>query len=222
MGIAPFWLLNGTSLNSVNALLALNRRICKCFFTCKSLYFALKGHSWCRSTAAQRLIKFSNLFACPLNLLTPHLVTQWGDECSGVNAVPLVSVLQTRSSRMFVFKMKRNLDTVKYLLWYKDWLHHRPYALTSRHVSITTTPCWGSRLVALHARVVLEERWRSQPLSQCAGPGKRPGGKLACRGWLSLIAAMLGDGAHDSASLKWGPKNMRTGWHFCDVICINE
>ena len=50
-----------------------------------------------------------------------------------------------------------------------------------RHVYITTTPCWGSRLVALRARVVLEERWRSQPLSQCAGPG-RPGG-MACRGW---------------------------------------
>ena len=40
-----------------------------------------------------------------------------------------------------------------------------------RHVSITTTPCWGSRLVALRARVVLAERIGAQPLSQCAGPG---------------------------------------------------
>ena len=30
---------------------------------------------------------------------------QWGVECSGVNTVPLVSVLQTRSSRMFVFEV---------------------------------------------------------------------------------------------------------------------
>ena len=30
-----------------------------------------------------------------------------------------------------------------------------------RQVSITTTPCWGSRLVALRASAVLEERWLS-------------------------------------------------------------
>ena len=65
-----------------------------------------------------------------------------------------------------------------------------------RHVSITTTPCWGSRLVALRARVLLEEHWRSQPLSQCAGPG-RPGG-MACRGWPT--GCMLGDSARESAS----------------------
>ena len=81
-----------------------------------------------------------------------------------------------------------------------------------RHVSITTTPCWGSRLVALRARVVLEERWRSQPLSQCAGPG-RPGG-TGCRGWPA--GCLLGDGACDSAS--FGPQHV--GAPFCDVICI--
>ena len=81
-----------------------------------------------------------------------------------------------------------------------------------RHVSITTTPCWGSRLVALRARVVLAERIGAQPLSQCAGPGQ-PGG-MACRGWSS--GCMLGDGARGSATFDpqraWAP--------FCDVMCI--
>ena len=36
----------------------------------------------------QRQFKFSNPFASPLNPLTPHSATQWGKECSGVNAVP--------------------------------------------------------------------------------------------------------------------------------------
>ena len=40
-----------------------------------------------------------------------------------------------------------------------------------RHVSMTMTPCWGSRLVVLRARVVLAEHVGAQPLSQCAGPG---------------------------------------------------
>ena len=83
-----------------------------------------------------------------------------------------------------------------------------------RHVSITTTPCWGSRLVALRARVVLAERIGAQPLSQCAGPGQ-PGG-MACRGWSS--GCMLGDGARGSATFDpqraWAP--------FCDVICIRS
>ena len=83
-----------------------------------------------------------------------------------------------------------------------------------RHVSITATPCWGSRLVALRARVVLEERWRSQPLSQCTGPGQ-PGG-MACRGWPA--GCMLGDGARDSAS--FDPQH--AGAPFCDVICIRS
>ena len=83
-----------------------------------------------------------------------------------------------------------------------------------RHVSITTTPCWGSRLIALHARVVLEARWRSRPLSQCAGPG-RPGG-MACRGWPAGF--MLGDGARGSAS--FDPQH--AGAPFCDVICIRS
>ena len=91
--------------------------------------------------------------------------------------------------------------------WTIDLMHWR-------HVSITTTPCWGSRLVALRARVVLEERWRSQPLSQCAGPG-RPGG-MACRGWPA--GCMLGDGARDSASSD--PQHV--GASFCDVICIRS
>ena len=48
--------------------------------------------------------KFSHPFACPLNPLTPHSVTQWGEIVRESSRVPLVSVLQTRSSRMFVFK----------------------------------------------------------------------------------------------------------------------
>ena len=84
-----------------------------------------------------------------------------------------------------------------------------------RHVSITTTPCWGSRLVALRARVVLAERILALSLcSQCAGPGQ-PGG-MACRGWPS--GCMLGDGARGSATFDpqraWAP--------FCDVICIRS
>ena len=81
-----------------------------------------------------------------------------------------------------------------------------------RHVSITMTPCWGSRLVALRTRVVLAERIGAQPLSQCAGPGQ-PGG-MACRGWPS--GCMLGDGARGSTS--FDPQH--AGAPFCDVICI--
>ena len=58
-----------------------------------------------RDRGPRRKFKFSNPFACPLNPLTPHLGTQWGEEYSGVNVVPLVSRLQTRSSQMFVFKV---------------------------------------------------------------------------------------------------------------------
>ena len=38
------------------------------------------------------------------------------------------------------------------------------------HISITTTPCWGSRLVALRARAVLEERWLSVSARARASP----------------------------------------------------
>ena len=86
-----------------------------------------------------------------------------------------------------------------------DLMHWRP-------VSITTTPCWGSRLVALRARVVLAEHIGAQPLSQCAGPGQ-PGG-MACRGWPA--GCMLGDGTRGSAS--FDPQH--AGAPFCDVICI--
>ena len=90
-------------------------------------------------------------------------------------------------------------------IWKIDLMHWR-------HVSITTTPCWGSRLVALRACVVLAERIGAQPLSQCAGLGQ-PGG-MACRGWAS--GCMLGDSARGSAS--FDPQH--TGAPFCDVICI--
>ena len=83
-----------------------------------------------------------------------------------------------------------------------------------RHVSITMTPFWGSRLVALRARIVLAERIGTQPLSQCAGPGQ-PGG-MACSGWPS--GCMLGDGARGSAT--FDPQRAWTP--FCDVICIRS
>ena len=80
-----------------------------------------------------------------------------------------------------------------------------------RHVSITTTPCWGSRLVALHARAVLEERWLSVGARARAGPAV-----WHCRGWPA--GCMLGDGACDSAS--FDPQH--AGAPFCDVICIRS
>ena len=104
---------------------------------------------------------------------------------------------------------------------YEDRIHHaarrRAFAccidlMHWHHTSIITTPCWGSRLVALRARAVLEERWLS--LSRCAGPG-RPGG-MACRGWSA--GCMLGDGARNNAS--FDPQH--AGAPFCDVICIRS
>ena len=81
-----------------------------------------------------------------------------------------------------------------------------------RHVSITTTPCWGSRIVALRAHVLLAERIGAHPLSQCAHPGQLGG--EACRGLPS--ECMLGDGARGVPRLT--PNT--TGAPFCDVICI--
>ena len=97
------------------------------------------------------------------------------------------------------------------MLWYRysisectviDLMHWR-------HVSITTTQCWGSRHVALQlrARVVLAEHIGAQPLSQCTGPGQ-PGG-MACQGWPS--GCMLGSASFDSR---------HAVVPFCDVICI--
>ena len=81
-----------------------------------------------------------------------------------------------------------------------------------RHASITRTPCWGSRLVALRAHVLLAERIGAHPLSQCAHPGQLGG--EACRGLPS--ECMLGDGARGVPRLT--PNT--TGAPFCDVICI--
>ena len=75
-----------------------------------------------------------------------------------------------------------------------------------RHVSITTTPCWGSRRVALRARVVL-----AGVLALSASPSVRG---MARRGWPA--GCMLGDGARGSAS--FDPQH--AGGPFCDVICI--
>ena len=50
-------------------------------------------------------------------------------------------------------------------------------------VSITTTPCWGSRLVALRARAVLEERNLALSVSARAWPARRYGMQWLAR-WL--------------------------------------
>ena len=94
------------------------------------------------------------------------------------------------------------------------YIHVRIDLMHWRHVSITTTPCWGSRLVALRACCAGRARWRSQPLSQYAGPGQP--GSMACRVWPA--GCMLGDGARGSAS--FDPQ--RAGAPFCDVICIRS
>ena len=86
-----------------------------------------------------------------------------------------------------------------------------------RHVSITTTPCWGSRLVALRARVVLAERIGAQPLSQCAGRARAsPAVWHAGVGPLAACLAM----AHVAVTATFDPQR---GWApFCDVICIRS
>ena len=50
--------------------------------------FAKRRWDWCKGHAnrdrgPQRQFKFSNPLACPLNSLTPHSATQWGEGCSG-------------------------------------------------------------------------------------------------------------------------------------------
>ena len=69
-----------------------------------------------------------------------------------------------------------------------------------RHVSITT-PCWGSRLVALRARVVVEERVGALSLSISA---RARASRRYIWPWHAgvgpLAGCMLGDGARDSAS----------------------
>ena len=112
---------------------------------------------------------------------------------------------KTRSLR--TQQSERKLDSLAhFLLWRSIDLMHW------RHVSITTTPCWGSRLVALRAHVLLAERIGAHPLSQCAHPGQLGG--EACRGLPS--ECMLGDGARGVPRLT--PNT--TGAPFCDVICI--
>ena len=73
-----------------------------CFAECG--WGGCNGHAN-RDRGPRWQFKSSNPFACPLNPLTPYSATQWGEECSGGNVAPLVSVLQTRSSQMFVFKI---------------------------------------------------------------------------------------------------------------------
>ena len=82
-----------------------------------------------------------------------------------------------------------------------------------RHVSITTTPCWGSRLVALRAHVLLAERIGAHPLSQCAHPGQLGG--EACRGfalwvhawrWCTWRASF--DPQHHGGALLWRHMHM--------------
>ena len=84
-----------------------------------------------------------------------------------------------------------------------------------RHVSITTTPCWGSRLVALRARVVLEERVGALSLSVSARPRASPAVWHAGVGPLAACLAM----AH--VTVPRLTPNTR-GAPFCEVICIRS
>ena len=59
-----------------------------------------------------------------------------------------------------------------------------------RHVSITTTPCWGSRLVVLRARVVLAERVDALSLSVSARARPSPAVWHAGVGPLAACLAM--------------------------------
>ena len=83
-----------------------------------------------------------------------------------------------------------------------------------RHVSITTTPCWGVDLSRC-AHMLCWQSALALSLSVSARAPGQPGG-MACRGWPA--GCMLGDGARGSATFDpqraWAP--------FCDVICIRS
>ena len=80
-----------------------------------------------------------------------------------------------------------------------------------RHISITTRPCWGSRLVALRARAVLAERWLSVGARARAGPAVWHAGV----GPLAVCLAM----AHVTVP-RLTPNHV--GAPFCDVICTRS
>ena len=90
-----------------------------------------------------------------------------------------------------------------------NFVHNRPYALTSRLHN--NDAMLG---VKLRARVVLAERIGAQQLSQCAGPGQ-PGGVACMQGlvlWLQCLA--MAHVATFDPQRGWAP--------FCDVICIRS
>ena len=82
-----------------------------------------------------------------------------------------------------------------------------------RHVSITTTPCWGSRLVALRAHVLLAERIGAHPpQSVCApGPARRCGMQgfaLWLHAWRWCTWRASFDPQHHGGALLWRHMHM--------------
>ena len=72
----------------------------------------------------------------------------------------LLDMLDNSSWQLYLNIVSQTYSNVHvYAILFIDLMHWR-------HVSITTTPRWGSRLVALRARVVLAERIGAQPLSK--------------------------------------------------------
>ena len=107
------------------------------------------GHAK-RDRGPQWQFKFSNPFACQLNVLTPHSATQWGwGESLVVNAVPLVSVLQTRSSWMFVFK-SNSVSCLKLLA-----VHLLLYTLLQKFYLLYWLRLYQTYYIPIHSKSVL-------------------------------------------------------------------
>ena len=122
-----------------------------CFAECG--WGGCNGHAN-RDQGPRRQFKFSNLFACPLNPLTPHSATQWGEECSGVNPVPLVSMLQTHSLRMFVLKsikLKEYFCLLSQIFFFLQSAPPPPPARFYTHCNYTQHIC---SIQTVHAEII--------------------------------------------------------------------
>ena len=83
-----------------------------------------------------------------------------------------------------------------------------------RHISITTTPCWGSRLVSACAHVLC---WQSALALSLSVSARARASPAVWHAWVGPLAACLAI-AHVAVSQKFDPQ--RAWAPFCDVICI--